>query len=168
MNPQIITKEALLLAGFSFFGDPFATKNPWNEENEIGRLWQRFIFYMQQHGTGPEPVIAQSGAFYEVHLHHATTPATGEFEVFVGAAITRPEALPVELVAKLLPPTRYAVFTIAGEKIHSDWHQTIYQQWMPAAGYSSAYPFNFQYYDERFKGMDNLAASVIDVYVPIK
>jgi predicted transcriptional regulator YdeE len=44
----------------------------------------------------------------------------------------------------------------------------IYDQWMPQAGYSSAHPFEFQYYDHRFKGVANLAESEIDVYVPIK
>jgi AraC family transcriptional regulator len=168
MHPKIITSEALLLGGFSFFGNPFATKDPWNEENEIGRLWQRFITYGQKNQSTLGPLLAQDSVFYEVHLTHPDTPVTGEFEVFVGAAFTRLEGLPLQLVAKVLPPTQYAVFTIAGERIHGDWPHDIYEQWLPNSGYTSAHPFDIQYYDKRFKGMDNLVGSVIDVYVPIR
>ncbi len=168
MNPKIIRKEVMMLAGFSFFGNPFEAKDPWSEENEIGKLWHRFMAFMPQNASDLNHIIAQKEGFYEVHLSHPDTTVTGEFEVFVGAAIIQIKDLPVELVVKVLPPTQYAVFTIEGEQINSDWPHMIYQQWMPQAGYAAAYPFNFQYYDHRFKGIDNLADSVIDVYVPIK
>ncbi len=168
MNPKIIKKEAMMLAGFSFFGNPFETKDPWSEENEIGKLWRRFIAFMQQHTSDLNLIVAEKDAFYEVHLHHSDTTVTGEFEVFVGAAIIHIKDVPVELVIKALPATQYAVFTMEGEQINSDWPHMIYQQWMPQAGYLPAYSFNFQYYDHRFKGVDYLADSVIDVYVPIK
>jgi hypothetical protein len=37
-------------------------------------------------------------------------------------------------------------------------------------GYTSAYPYGVQRYDDRFKGMagEALTASVLDVYIPIK
>ena len=41
MDPKIIEKATILLAGFSFYGNPFDTKDPWTEENEIGKVWQR-------------------------------------------------------------------------------------------------------------------------------
>ena len=167
MNPKIINQESIILAGLSFFGDPFATKNPWNEENEIGLLWQRLMAFMGQTGTDFKRIIAGEGVFYEVHIYHPDTKKTGEFEVYVGAEIKQVGELPVEMVIKILPPTTYAVFCLEGEQITSDWPFMIYQEWMPQAGYSSAFSFNFQYYDHRFKGMDNLAESVIDVYVPI-
>lgn len=168
MHPKIIQKEAILLAGFSFFGNPFESKDPWSEENEIGKLWRRLMAFMQQNTLDLSHVIAQNDVFYEVHLSYPDTTVTGEFEVFVGVVISQLHDLPVELVVKVLPPVQYAVFTLTGEQISSDWPQMIYQQWMPEAGYSAAYPFNFQYYDHRFKGLDNLTDSVIDVYVPIK
>ena len=42
MEPRIVESERIILVGFSFFGDPFALSAGWTEENEIGRLWQRF------------------------------------------------------------------------------------------------------------------------------
>jgi predicted transcriptional regulator YdeE len=59
------------------------------------------------------------------------------------------------------------VFTLRGEQITSDWSRMI-DDWMLDAGYSSAYPYGFQLYDQRFKGLDDLEASELDVYFPIK
>lgn len=167
MNPKIIRNESIILAGLSFFGNPFETKDPWSEENEIGLLWQRLMAFMGQNGAEYKRLITKEGVFYEVHIYHPDTSKTGEFEVFVGAEINQAGELPVEFVLKILPPTSYAVFCLEGEQINSDWPHMIYQEWMPQAGYISAFPYSFQYYDHRFKGMDNLAESVIDVYVPI-
>lgn len=168
MQPRIIDKEMLILAGFSFYGNPFEIKDPWDEENEIGKLWQRFMAFMEQAAMEVKPNLAETGVFYEVCVSHPNTKVTGDLEVFVGAAIQRAEALPVEMTVKVLPACRYVVFTFQGAQINSDWHRMIYEEWMPQAGYSSAHPFEFQYYDHRFKGVANLAESEIDVYVPIK
>jgi len=45
MEPRTTQGERIVLAGFSFFGDPFAETGYWTEENEIGRLWNRFFRY---------------------------------------------------------------------------------------------------------------------------
>jgi predicted transcriptional regulator YdeE len=76
--------------------------------------------------------------------------------------------VPVELLVKVLPPTQYAVFTLHGEEITSDWPRRIYQEWLPGSGYEPTHQYNFQYYDERFKGIDKINESTIDVYVPVK
>jgi predicted transcriptional regulator YdeE len=67
-----------------------------------------------------------------------------------------------------LPACKYAVFTFRGEEIAGDWSAAIYADWMPGSGYEQAHPYSFQLYDHRFKGVDSLADSVLDVYVPIK
>lgn len=168
MEPQIVQKESILLAGFSFFGNPFEAKDPWSEENEIGRLWRRLMTFRQQKNVGLPPALVHHDAFYEVHLTCPDTPLTGEFEVFAGIPVEQIHGLPVELVFKVLPPAQYAVFTLTGEQINSDWDQLIYRQWFPTTSYAPAHNFNFQYYDHRFKGMDKLTDSSIDVYIPIK
>ena len=65
-----------------------------------------------------------------------------------------------------LPATEYAVFTLKGKQISSDWHLEI-DQWISKAGYQGAHPFSFQYYDERFKGLDKIGESQLDVYMPV-
>jgi predicted transcriptional regulator YdeE len=167
MEPTMVERGQIILVGFSFFGDPFAASGGWTEENEIGRLWSRFGAYLAQHGerikhrTDPE-------ASYEVHITHAETAAKGHFEVFVGVEVAQLEDVPVALSVKILPPTQYAVFTLKGRQIVSDWPRMIYHEWLPASGYQEVYPYMFEFYDQRFKGLDDLEGSAIDVYIPVK
>jgi AraC family transcriptional regulator len=156
----------MTLVGMSFFGDPFRAAGGWSEENEIGRLWNRFEAYLVDHGAALRHVRDDRVA-YELHIEHQGTPATGEYEVFVGLEVAELEEVPVQLLVKLLPPGEYAVFTLRGAQITSDWHKTIYADWLPASGYEPAHGYMFERYDERFKGMDRLEESAIEVHVPV-
>lgn len=167
MQPTIVEKNQIVLVGFSFFGDPFATSGGWTEENEIGRLWDRFVAYVTRHNDRIKHV-KNSEVGYEVHIAHEETADKGHFEVFVGVEVTQLEDVPVEMSVKMLPPTKYAVFTLKGEQITSDWPKMVYHEWMPKSGYEEAYPYMLQLYDQRFKGLNHLEASEIDAYVPIK
>ena len=167
MEPTIIEKGQMMLLGFSFFGDPFTTSAGWTEENEIGRLWNRFMTYLTQYGNCIQHVKGDHVA-YEVHIEAEETAKTGEWEVFVGVEVGRLEDVPTQLLIKILPPSTYAVFTFSGEQITSDWHSYIYKEWMPGSGYQTAHKYSFQLYDQRFKGLENLDESELDVYVPVK
>lgn len=167
MEPtRIIERPRLWLAGFSFYGDPFAFSDGWSMDNEIGRLWQRFMAFFAAHDEYI-PGMTEEQAMFEVHIEHPETRSKGLFEVFVGVPVEDLDGLPVELVVKALPPVRYAVFTLRGETITSDWGKDIYQEWLPQSDYREAYPYSFQYYDARFKGMDRVEESVLDIYVPV-
>ena len=165
MEPIIIEKPAITLVGMSFYGDPFETSAGWTEENQIGRLWERLMAYLAEHSESIQHRSAVQ-ASYEVHIYGPETMTKGLFEVFVGIQVERIEAVPVELLVKILPPTTYAVFTLAGKQISSDWHLEI-NQWIGQAGYQHALPFSIQYYDQRFKGLGKIEESVLDVYMPI-
>jgi AraC family transcriptional regulator len=166
MEPVIIEKPEIKLVGMSFYGDPFDTHSGWDGENEIGRVWTRFMQYWSGHGA-TIPNIANHEAMYEVHVYTEETITKGLFEVFVGLEVAELVAIPIDLVAKTLPPTEYAAFTFKGATISSDWQMEI-DEWITAVGYQRAHSFSFQYYDHRFKGVDNLADSVLDVYMPVK
>jgi AraC family transcriptional regulator len=105
---------------------------------------------------------------YEVHIHHADTERTGEFEVFAGLEVERLEDVPVVLSAKVLPAATYALFTFRGEEIVSDWPWLVGTEWLPDAGYEMTGGYSFQRYDERFKGMQRIAESVVDVYISVR
>ena len=166
MEPVIVQKPEINLVGMSFYGDPFDTHSGWDEENEIGHVWQRFMKYLEGnadrllHLTDPE-------ASYEVHVYHPETTTRGVFEVFVGLQVAQIENVPIELLVKVLPPTTYGVFTLMGDGITSDWYMHI-DQWIAAAGYQRSHPFTFQYLDHRFKGVNRIAESELDVYMPVK
>jgi predicted transcriptional regulator YdeE len=166
MEPQIVQKPQMMLLGFGFFGDPFGLSAGWTEENEIGRLWKRFMAYLAEQGPQIKHVLSDAVA-YEVHIYHAETPQTGEFEVFVGIEVTRLDDMPMEMSAKVLPPATYAVFSLEGQEIAADWPLLINSEWLPEAGYQADHSYSIQRYDERFKGLQRIDESVLDVYIPL-
>jgi predicted transcriptional regulator YdeE len=165
MEPKIVHQSSLNLVGMSFYGDPFDTSGAWMEENQIGRLWVRFMSYLHQRGDCIQSRTAQD-VTYEVHVYNEETLDKGIFEVFAGVQVERLDVVPFELLVKVLPASDYAVFTLYGKQILSDWDTHI-DRWLAEAGYQRRHPFSFLRYDERFKGMDHIAESALDVYMPV-
>ncbi len=166
MPLRICERDRLLIAGFGFFGDPFGLSGEWTEENEIGRLWHRYMTFMHSPGS-QTPQIVNPAVGYELWIEQADTRAKGFWEIFVGQEIADIAAVPVELSLKTLPAVTYAVLTLRGEEIASDWQQDALNV-LASAGLKQALPYSFQYYDHRFKGMERLAESEIDLYIPVK
>jgi predicted transcriptional regulator YdeE len=166
MQPQITEAKQITLMGLSFYGDPFDTHAGWDEDNQIGKLWKRFMAFLSQHGEAYRN-FHNPNVTYEVHISSEETCEKGLFEVFVGMEIKDITSVPVELLVKILPATQYAIFTIKGEQIRTDWEMML-EGWLSTSGYRCPYSYNFQLYDERFKGLDNLAESTLDVYLPIQ
>jgi predicted transcriptional regulator YdeE len=167
MQPTLLQKPEILLVGLSFYGDPFDTSNVWTAENHIGRTWQRLMSYLGGRSDAIRHRLAPD-VFYEVHIYGEETNSKGLFEVFVGAPVERLEATPLELLVKVLPATEYAVFTIQGEAIFDEDWITHTDEWLKEAGCERSYPYSAQYYDSRFKGLDQIAASTLDVYMPVR
>lgn len=165
MQSKIIKEKNIILAGLSFYGDPFDAGSAWTEENQIGLLWQRLMRYFEEHGADLG-LSLDKVPNYEVHIYGPETETDGLFEIFVGVRISDLASLPYNLTAKVLPPAEYAVFTIEGKAVTADWEREI-TTWLDTNNYEEAYPYNFQYYDERFKGLHRIDESQLDVYVPI-
>ena len=167
MEPKIIEKGQIILVGFSFYGDPFAESGGWTEENEIGRLWRRFEAFMMGN-AGRIKHIENPGVGYEVHIWSEETAAKGHADIFAGMTVEKLEDVPMEVLVKILPPTTYAVFTLKGEQAITDWTKMVYQEWLSGSGYESAYNYNIQRYDQRYKGVDRLGESEMEVHVPVR
>jgi predicted transcriptional regulator YdeE len=167
MQPKFVKRDKMLLVGLGFYGDPFKISGAWSEENEIGRLWQRFMPFLANKCKSI-PAVKDSSVYYELHIVQKETMEKGYVDVFVGTEVEKIQTVPLELLIKLLPPTEYAVFTLRGKEITADWPQKICTEWLPASGYEFSYSYSLQVYDKRFKGMDNLEQSEIDVYFPVK
>jgi predicted transcriptional regulator YdeE len=162
MNPKIVTEKECLVVGMSFYGDPFSQASGWSEDNEIGLLWKRFMasdFAAIKHRTAPD-------TFLEIHIETRETAAKGIYEVFVGTRVHKLEDVPIEYVVKVLPAAQYAVFTLVGQQIVSDWSNAL-RDWMASSGYVRLHQYFIQSYDSRFKGMDRIDESVLDAYIPI-
>ena len=165
MEPRIIQEDEIVLVGLDFFGDPFEVSAEWTEENEIGRLWNRFMDFYSKNRQSIQHV-ADTAGMYEVHVTHDETHQKGNLEVFVGMRVSKLEQTPVELLVKVLPPATYAVFTLRGKEIVGDWPWEL-NDLLPRAGYQRAAPYAYLRYDERFKGMDQLEGAELDVFVPV-
>lgn len=62
MEPKIIDKEQITLVGMIFYGNPFKEQSGWSQENEIGKLWKRFM-------TKEKTIENRVGnGAYEVHI----------------------------------------------------------------------------------------------------
>jgi predicted transcriptional regulator YdeE len=167
MDARVISADEWLLVGMSFFGDPFSVASGWSEDNEIGLLWKRFSAFYAQNPDAIKHIVNPS-MMMEVHLWTEETEEKGLSEVFVGTRVDRLEDVPLKCVVKVLPATLYAVLTLVGDQITSDWGKLIYQDWMVTSGYRSTHQYMIECYDERFKGVDRIPESVLDAYVPVE
>jgi AraC family transcriptional regulator len=162
MEPKIVEMEELTLVGMVFYGDPFKDVAGWSEENEIGKLWGRFVAKEEL----VKNVTGHGG--YEVHIEPEEYKDTKRYYVFVGVKVGEVEDLPLEMFSKTLAAGTYAVFTMKGEEITSDWSKAIYEEWLPQSGYVERAKYLIEFYDEkRFKGMND-PGSELDIYVPIQ
>jgi predicted transcriptional regulator YdeE len=166
-EPRFIESGQRLIAGFSFFGDPFRQAAGWDEDNEIGCLWKRWLDYFQRN-SGQIPHLLHPEIMFEIHIDHEGTREKGIFEIFTGVEVRSLEGLPTNVLVKVLPPVTYAVFTLQGEAITGDWGREIYQQWLPASPYETCGSYQIQQYDARFLGMDRIAESTLEILVPVR
>jgi AraC family transcriptional regulator len=161
-------RERIILAGCSFYGDPFTSSAGWTEENEIGRLWNRFMGNLQK---SKEPIskLLQNKEWFEVWIENEESRKKGFFEIFIGTNVNSIDDVPYDLQIKILPATKYAVFTVKGEKIKSDWAYQQYKIGLEKNKFKkSKNDFCIELYDERFKGVDKISESELDYYFPIE
>jgi len=167
VKPKIIDEKTMFLIGMDFYGDPFSSHTFWDENNEVGRLWKRFELFLKEYPNLIKNRTNKNVAL-EVFITTEESMTIGLFEIFVGVPVEKIENIPLNCVAKQLPATNYAVFTLKGKEFTGDWQNYIYNKWLPDSGYETPYNYNIQYYDERFKGMDQIKESVVDVYIPVR
>lgn len=164
MKYELIQMTELKMSGFVFYGDPFSTRAGWDGENEIGKLWKRFMAYV----TSEEKNFQMSDSFiYEVHIYNMETTDTGVFEVFVGAPALS-EVSSYELSTKYFDASQYLHFTLTGPEIMSDWWQALETDILPKLKLKRRYPYILQRYDERFKGINEINESEMEVLIPVE
>lgn len=165
MKKELTVLGPLLLGGVGFYGDPLSTKGGWDAENEIGKTWDRFMSHMNEN---PERPYSLSKPFlYEVHIYGDETEQKGYFEVFVGEEVGTSE-LPIGLVSKFIPEAEYLKVTLCGNEITGDWWQELDTKILPEAGRRRSGAYIIEAYDERFKGMDCLEESILDIFIPVE
>jgi len=166
MKPKITDKRKIILVGMDFYGNPYQEAGGWSMQNAIGQLWTRFDSFYKKNKDSIKHLASESG--YELWIDFEGEEDTNNNYIFVGVEVDRLDDLPLELVTKILPETRYAIFTLKGDEIKSDWPSKVLNPWLTDAGLEQSFTFIIEYYDsQRFKGIDN-TDSELDIYVPIR
>ena len=166
IKPKIVPEKSYNLVGCVFYGDPFHEAKEWSYENEIGKLWNRFMESSRNNWKLLQESIKKMGYSYEVHIEPEEYKETKKYYVFVGMEITEIEEIPIEMFIKTLPESKYLTFTT--KMADKDNCEDVFWEWMPNNGYMQAHPFMLQGYDgKRYKGLDN-PKSEIDWFIPIK
>ncbi len=164
-EPKVTQKKKLQLLGCAYYGNPFHSAKEWNTENEVGKLWKRFANLAGKYSSLLSK-ISTSSIFYEIHIEPEEYGATKNYYVFVGIEVIDIREMPLEMVLKILPETRYVQFTTKATS--KDTGAVILKEWIPQKGYMQAYPYVIEAYDSnRFKSVDD-SESEIDWYIPVK
>jgi predicted transcriptional regulator YdeE len=162
----ITNKKKITLAGMDFYGNPYKEAGGWSMQNAIGQLWKRFSAFYDKNKSTVKNLASESG--YEVWVDFEGKADAKDDYIFVGVAVKKLKDLPLELVGKMLPETRYAIFTLKGDEIKSDWPSKVATTWLAQTGLERSYPYIIEYYDsKRFKGVEDKNAE-LDIYVPVK
>jgi AraC family transcriptional regulator len=162
----VTNKRKITLVGMDFYGNPYKEAAGWSMQNAIGQLWKRFSAFYEKKKGSIKHLVSESG--YELWVDFEGKEDPKDDYIFVGVAVKKVQDLPLELVARVLPETKYAVFTLKGEEIKSDWPSKAATQWLTDTGLKRSYPYIIEYYDvKRFQGLDN-KDSQMDIYVPVR
>jgi AraC family transcriptional regulator len=159
MEPKIVKREAIRMIGIMYYGD--------NKNWEIPKIWEEFMPLMKKI---PNCLPVQEA--FGLCFYTESFSKNGLFYYLAALPVSSLEEIPMELVGKTLPASEYAVFThkgpLAGKtKNIKDTYAYAYGTWLPNSPYMNPFAFDFEYYDERYKGNDN-PESEIDVYIPIR
>jgi AraC family transcriptional regulator len=167
MEPTILEDKIFRFLGCVFFGDPFHEAVEWSYENEIGKLWHRFMKLYEKYFSLLKKICRDHNISYELHLEPEEYKTTRKYFVLVGVEVSYFEEIPLEMFVKILPKTNYVVFTTTMEnKFERGGY--IYKTWLPEHGYEQIFPYVIQLYDHgRYKGLED-PESEIDWFIPIK
>ena len=155
MNPDIVNE-----AGFVVIGIAARTTNAREMTGVgiIGKQWGRFV---QENLLG-QILHKVDAAIVAVYMDYASDQ-DGEYTFVIGARAGSGTEAPSGMVAKTVPPGRYAVFVSesgpVGEVVMKTWQRV----W--ASGIDRAYRADYEVYDERARDPGN---AVVEVRVGVK
>lgn len=162
MEPKLITKPAFHIIGYEL-----KTKNENGQNNkDIPEFWQQFM--KNKLGCNIPNPINQN---VELGICTDFNPKTNEFVYIIGMEVNE-GSQPLEgMVYRSFPEQEYAVFTTPKANgdtftasIQSTWNN-IYTEWFPKSGFEHSGGTEFELYDERCHGNENIE---MDIYIPVQ
>lgn len=151
MDPKIIQKEAMIIAGVAGSG------------NETGKVWEAFMEIQRTH-----PLKNQAGEDgYEIRLY----PTEGSGKIHVGVRVQDAD-VPAEYTPFFLPAATYAEFEIFPSKGYESSNAEM-GEWLAnnagkyKQGLLNGVRYAIEVYDKRYKG-DKDPSSLVGMLVPIE
>jgi AraC family transcriptional regulator len=166
MEPKMIKKEAVALAGFAVK----TTMRDGKNKMEIPKFWQEYLHdgrCQKLHGESFLKSHAEYGACFPVNPENCE----GDLEYVIGVEVKDNHVIPDGYHVCTVPEALYAVFSTppADETnfvsaIQGTWSY-IYSEWFPGSGYEfDAKGIDYELYDERCM---NKTGKVVDICIPV-
>ncbi len=148
---RIVNLEKFYVVGMAYLGK--------NENNEISRMWDRFIPRIQEiHHLADGPEVSYGVC--------AEEKGSGLIDYVAGLPVKQLADIPHGMVGREVPAQTYVVMPAHGLEDIGPTYNRILKEWMPTSGYQPAEGPDFEYYPEDFNPND--PESIVDIYFPIK
>jgi AraC family transcriptional regulator len=154
MEPRITRLEKMSVVGVTAYGEP--------STGIFTKTWDIFL-NLEKRFTWKNENVGYGIEFY-------TDEFFNENKWFYMAAmeVDSLSDIPTTLVGKVILAHTYCVFNCRGGIAElGNVFRYAYDKWIPGSKYEVADCYDFELYDERFKGADN-PETEIDIYIPIK
>ncbi len=161
-EPRFVKKDAFDVVGI----EGVSTKN----NNIIPDLWEQFLprAHEVQHKIGKK--ICYGLCMMNEPFDPKTADDDSPFTAVVSVPVSKVDKIPQGMVHRQVPAQEYAVFTHKGrffpDRLMKS-YDYIYGTWFPKSELKTIGKIDFEYYDERFKGVDN-DETEIDIYIPVQ
>ncbi len=157
MEPKIVYKEA-----FKVLGPKLRTTSENNQGLiEIPGFWDKVM----KQKTLEKITNIVPGVCYGICADY--DDKREGFAYMIACEVPSLDEIPAGLTGKVIPASRYAVFTAKGkipDKIQ-EIQRYIYGEWLAKSGYERAETEDFELYEER---RINLKKPEVDIYIPVK
>ncbi len=153
VEPRIVYLDDFLVAGLSFYGN--------NENYAVPKLWNALRERIGEIGSRIHNEFC-----YGIESYTQDFFTNGSFEYFAGVEVANDASLPEGIIARRIPKSRYAVFTIPAIVDHIPKSiGEIYGVHLPASGLKALGDYDFEFYDGTF--VPNKEDSYFYLYIPV-
>ena len=149
MEPDLVDMDEMVIVGVEEKGA------------DIGALWKRF------HAAEDTIQDRIEGTYYELHEHPAGEHEWKDVEIMIGVLVTKRGVVAEGLSVKVLPPSRYAVFTHRVADGGYEGANEAMNTWLDRGPYKMPRDLSIQRFEvSRFKGSTD-PESEIDFLLPV-
>ena len=154
MEPKIVTLPQFYVVGVSVYGD--------GQSGVFTKAWDILM------RIGKDLKWKNESAAYGLEFYTEEFQKEKKWFYMACKEVNDLDNIPASMTGKVIPAQTYAVFTSKGPlKALKEMFHYAYHEWLPKSDYEIADWYDFEYYDERFKGLDN-PETEIDIYIPIQ